>query len=192
MLTVVIVSGPPGAGKTSLARHLGSALSLPVYSRDVIKESLFGSLGWSDRQWSRRLGTAATAILFAMIGDCLRAGASCVVESNFRPAQSDQPFQRLLARTGARAVQVQCGADGAALVARFTERVRSGERHPGHRDATNADEFRDELERGWYDPLALPGPVLRVDTTTFDPLAWDALADDLLSLLRPAHPPERC
>jgi hypothetical protein len=61
---VLIVTGAPASGKTTLGRQLANALGLPYFSKDLFKESLFDSLGWQDRAWSQRVGGASTAVPF--------------------------------------------------------------------------------------------------------------------------------
>ena len=51
--TLVAVFGPQAAGETIITIELGSRLGLPVFTKDVIKESLHNSLGWADIESSR-------------------------------------------------------------------------------------------------------------------------------------------
>lgn len=62
---------------------------------DLFKESLFDSLGWRDRDWSRRLGGASMALLFRSAEALLEAGQLVALESNFYPAW-DTPQLRAL------------------------------------------------------------------------------------------------
>lgn len=186
--TVVIVSGPAASGKTTLARQLADRLTLPLYVRDRIKEALFDTLGWSDRRRSKELGAASVAVLFAQLADTLRAGASCITESNFRRTHSSGDFRRLLADTGARAIQVQCVTNGEVLVRRFAARAGTADRHPGHGDENNLEEFRHELEHGRYEPLDLTGPVLTIDTTDLNNVPIADLGDMLANLLNTEPP----
>jgi predicted kinase len=61
---LVIVSGPPCSGKTTLARWLAKELALPLIAKDNIKELLFDHLGWSDRAWSKKLGRATYPLIY--------------------------------------------------------------------------------------------------------------------------------
>ncbi|MFI6030854.1 AAA family ATPase [Amycolatopsis magusensis] len=183
------MSGPPATGKTALAHTLAARLTLPLYSRDVIKEALFDTLGWSDRQRSKELGAASAAVLFAQLTATLGAGASCLVESNYRRSLASADFQQLITTTGARPLQIQCVTDGEVLLRRFTDRAATIDRHPGHGDDHNVDEFRADLLTGRYEPLDLPGPVLTVDTTDFTTLPLDHLITTITAQLTTDVPP---
>ncbi len=81
---LLIILGAPGVGKTTLARRLAELLGLPLLVRDDVKEILFDTLGWSDREWSRKLGYASWLIMRYMTGQFLGAGQSVIVESRER------------------------------------------------------------------------------------------------------------
>jgi predicted kinase len=61
---LILISGFSCTGKTTLARKIAEKYSLPLISRDDIKESLFDSLGYSDREWSKKLGIASYDLLY--------------------------------------------------------------------------------------------------------------------------------
>jgi len=172
---IVIVNGPPGSGKTTLGQRVAETFGMPFINKDGIKELLFDTLGWSDREWSKRLGVATYAILYHMVEAELRAGASFVVESNFHRAFASEKFAELRKHYDYDAFQVLCYADGDVLYERFKERSESGERHPGHVDDMNYDEFEEILRRGRHDPLDISGPLYEIDMTDFDAIDYDGL-----------------
>ena len=71
---IVIVNGPPAAGKTTFARSLAGELRLPLFTKDDIKESLFDTLGFQDREWSRKLGLASLVLLFELVERQIEVG----------------------------------------------------------------------------------------------------------------------
>jgi hypothetical protein len=80
---LIVVTGMPSSGKTTVAEGLVHRLRLPLIAKDAIKESLYDSLGAADVATSARLGRAAYALIFTLARAFLDSGASLVIEANF-------------------------------------------------------------------------------------------------------------
>ncbi len=164
---LVVVTGMPSAGKTTVAEGLARRLRLPLIAKDEIKESLYDSLGAESVSSSALLGGAAYALIFALARTMLGSGASVILEANFFRDQEGEfatlPEHRL--------VQVLCHAPLAVLLDRYANRSR----HAGHHDAEKIKELPARFESGAHDALRLRGGLIELDTTQAVDL--DALAD---------------
>jgi predicted kinase len=163
---LVVVTGPPGSGKTTIAAALRERLGLPLIAKDAIKEALGDALEFDgDRHASRRLGVATFGVQFAIVRELLASGVSLIAEGNFR---SDEWFRSL---PPARVAQVHVTAAPDAVRQRLLARDRH--RHRVHYDREAADEVAESVRAGEWNALPLPGTVIALDTTD----AWpDAAA----------------
>jgi glucokinase len=153
---VVIVSGTPASGKTSMARPLAKALGFPLLSKDDIKEPLFMALGGppNDEEYSHRLGHAAMEVLWALACHCPQV----VLEANFRTR--NQYEREKVARLGGRIVELHCRIDLEEAKRRFAQRARNERKHPAHaKQEITIDELAEYAE-----PFGL-NPVIEVDST---------------------------
>jgi predicted kinase len=164
---LVVVTGAPGSGKTTIAQALAMELRLPLLAKDDIKEALFDTLGTGDREWSRQLGRGTYEVLFAVVRRLLESGASCIVESNFSHAE---PF---LSLPPARVVQIFCTAPIDVVLDRYSRRAR----HPGHLNGEIVAELRERLAADEWKPLDLDGALIELDTR--EPLNVGLLASRL-------------
>lgn len=188
---LIVVTGRPAAGKSTLAAWLGKQLAIPVISKDGIKEILFEQLGWRDREWSKMLGRASVEVLYYLAQTQLQAGRSVILDNAFDVGLASPKLQALERRYEAQALQIICDADSQVLFERFKKRGESGIRHEGHVDKQTLPELEAHLAQERPLKLDLGGQVLRVDTTDLTTLCYQAILDQVTAIMNGAEMPER-
>ena len=168
----MIVSGAPGAGKSTLAAPLATRLGLPLIGKDHIKETLHDHIpGQGERAaWSKILGAASFELIWTLAPHMPAA----VLEANFSP-RSDYQRGRLAA-LAAPLVEVYCRVPPELAAARYA--ARHAGRHPTHVSSEVTLEQLADFDR----PIAL-GPVIEVDTS--QPVDLEAIASRIEAVLVP-------
>jgi predicted kinase len=158
--SILLVSGAPASGKSTVARALAQILHYSLISKDAIKESLFDSLGSplgkdmeTPAQLSRVLSRAAMELLWSLAPGCPQV----ILEANFRP-RSDYERDRIAALEG-RKLEVYCHCTLEEASRRFRERATRADHHPAHSIKVMSVELLQEYDR----PVGVC-PLVDVDT----------------------------
>jgi predicted kinase len=171
---VVLVNGVPAAGKTTLARALSRRLSVPLLSKDVIKEAhaeVFGAQspdGRPQRARNSQFGAAASNTMWALLAD---SPGGAVLESTW-PGRETWGFVQAGLNTAEVAAPRQVWCEVPLALARERCAARHPTRHAIHGEPPDEEEW----SRRWAVAAPLPIPdTLHVNTT--GPVDLDAIAD---------------
>ena len=134
---LIVVSGMPGAGKTTLAHRLAAAVGCPAICRDEIKEGLVADVPGFTPGPDDELSRQANHVFFEIIRILLDAGVTTVAEAAFqdrlwRPGL--EPLQDL-----ARIRIVHCVVDPELALDRSLRRRAGNQHRRAHADPVPAE-----------------------------------------------------
>jgi len=131
-MRIILVTGLPATGKTTLARALAARYGAPLLAKDLVKEWLMDSIGPVDAARSRQLSDMSFTMLFAQLAETANAGVDAILDGNFRAGQHEAALRDL---ADVRIAQVICRLDEVTRQQRIAMRAGDPARHAGHGEA---------------------------------------------------------
>lgn len=155
--TLILVSGPAGSGKTTLAHELAAAIGCPALSRDEIKEGMVLSNPGFVASHSDPLTRRTFGLFFEAMSLLLRAEVTLVAEAAFQHnlwVRSLPPLDDLAALK-----IIRCLVPDEKARDRQQRRLLSQSTRAAHADAQHM------VHGDPFEPLHLLAPTLDVDTS---------------------------
>jgi len=158
--TLVVVSGPPASGKTTLAHALAREIPCPAVCRDEIKEGMVHAHDGDFRAGpGDPLNVRTLPLFFEVLRVLVTAGVTVVAEAAFQDPLWRQGLEPLAEHAQLKIVQCTV-ADDVAHARLRRLRPAHGDRSPAAQKALAGGRPFEGWER-----LSLPAPSITVDTT---------------------------
>ncbi len=166
MKQIICIGGDLAAGKSTLSNILAKRLGIPCINKDTVKEILGDSFGFSNRQENLRLSQVTFSLMFYTARKFCEAGASVILESNFRQRELDA-LERLANEFGYTLKCIVVEAEINELFRRYQNRIENENRHPVHKSVpyNTVEDFKVTIDE--WRGITYRGMVLRADNTDF-------------------------
>jgi aminoglycoside phosphotransferase family enzyme/predicted kinase len=130
--TMVLVGGPPGVGKSTVAAAVGDALGWTVLRSDEVRREVLGGEQWAGpSEWlSARFSATATDATYAEMvqraGVLLGLGESVVLDATWTAPPRREEAERVARDTRATFVALRCEAPAQMAERRVARRIAAG------------------------------------------------------------------
>ncbi|HWB25574.1 MAG TPA: AAA family ATPase [Chitinophagaceae bacterium] len=163
---LLIITGRPASGKTTLAHLLSGAIKLPLVSRDELKEGYVNTTGTNHDILDNSVDKHIYETFFLTITLLIEKGVSVIAEAAFQH-KLWQP--KLAELTGKTAIKIIICETGAALAkTRFINRLANdpdrGIFHGDNAIYSAGEKITSLIDA--YETVDMQVPVLHVDTTS--------------------------
>ena len=175
--TLIVVSGPAGSGKTTLAHRLAAAVGCPALCRDELKEGMVAATPGFVPFSSDPLTLRTYDLFFTTIRLFLEHGVTHVAEAAFQHAAWVRGLDPL--RPLAELRIVRCHVDPVVARIRAEQRRQELPSRAAHDDTSHF-----AIDRS-FEPLTLDAPTLDVDTSS----AGASEIEAVVTFVRSSAPP---
>jgi predicted kinase len=165
--TLIVVSGPAGSGKTTLAHRLAAAVGCPALCRDELKEGMVAATPDFVPFTSDPLTLRTYDLFFTTIRLFLEHGVTHVAEAAFQHSAWARGLEPL--RPLAELRIVRCHVDPDVARIRAEQRLREQPSRAAHDDTGHF-----AIERS-FEPLTFDAPTLDVNTSNAGPIEIEAV-----------------
>jgi broad-specificity NMP kinase len=181
---LIIVTGRPGSGKTTLSKELGKILYLPVVIRDEIKEGYINTFNIRHDELPKDTNGVVTSIFFKDIEFLLSNNVSVIAEAAFQHHVWEPKVTEL--KKYANVVIVICEIDDEIAARRhLTRGVDEPKREFYHGDkrVTHFKETGEFLPATKYESPSLDVPTIKVSTLDGYNPKLEKVREQIVSLL---------
>ena len=151
---LVVVTGRPGSGKTTLSKQLGKLLYLPVVSRDEIKEGYVSTFNVRHDELPENTNKIASEMFFRTVELLLTNNVSVIAEAAFQHQVWEPQVERF--KKHADVFVIICEIDADVAAQRLLERNAS--------DPKRGFFHGDKQTEREYGPPLLEVPTIKVCT----------------------------
>jgi predicted kinase len=160
---LVVISGPPGAGKTTLAHLLARTIGCPAICRDEIKEGMVHAAGNAAAEPGDDLNLRTLPTFFQVLELLLNAGVTTVAEAAFQDRLWRPQLQPLRRLADIRIVHCHVTADTAR--ARIHRRQSENPTRRAHADPHLIGRQQHADRHDSFHRVELDVPQIDVDTS---------------------------
>jgi len=200
MKYIIFISGLPAAGKTTFAKYLSSKMNLPLMTKDEIKECLYDSLGFKNKNEKTKLNIASLNIMNLFANTLLSVNKPIILESNFENLSKPALYE-LIEKHECDYITIHFIAEIEVLFNRIIKRDRSTEWHRGHvintqypevknekilsieEQGITVEQFKKNMDYRGVGTFNLGGDRIVVDTTDVSSICYEDIVENIMKEL---------